>query len=190
MAKASSKKSIEILLTEVTIANAPRQKKWRKSRNLITVDLLWPRSSIAKKTSSREVNFTNNVADFTKEEWAKRILFREEVEGHTAVAVGISESLNTENIEKFLRLTAKYAFKTSADLVNKYTVGISDIATAPIDALSSIAGTYPGPTTILQGIADIPELPESGHSHTLFVKLHAPGKTEQLGELALEIRAL
>jgi hypothetical protein len=50
MAKASSKKSIEILLTEVTIANAPRQKKWRKSRNLITVDLLWPRSSIAKKT--------------------------------------------------------------------------------------------------------------------------------------------
>ena len=131
-----------------------------------------------------------SMEDFTQEEWAKRILFREEVEGHTAVAVGISESLNTENIEKFFRIAAKYAFKTSADLVNKYTVGISDIATAPIDALATIAGTYPGPTTILQGIADIPELPEPGHSHTLYGKLHAPGKTEQLGELALEIRAL
>jgi hypothetical protein len=188
MAKESKKKQIEILLKSATITKAPRQKKWRKSRNLITVDLIWPRSSIAKKTASREANFIENFADFTQEEWAKRILFREEVDAHTAVAVGISESLNTENIEKFLRLTAKYALKTSSDFVNKYTVGISDIASAPIDALATIAGTYPGPTTILQGVADIPVLPEEGRRHTLFVKLHAPGKTEQLGELELEIR--
>lgn len=190
MAKVSKKRSIEILLKSACIAKAQRQRKWKKSRNLITVNLLWPRNSIAKKTASREVNFSDNHADFMEEEWAKRILFREEIDGHTAVAVGISESLNTENIEKFLRLTAKYALRTSADLVDKYTVGISDIATAPIDALSAMAGTYPGPTTILQGIADIPVLPDPGRRHTLFVKLHAPGKTEQLGELELEIRAL
>jgi hypothetical protein len=190
MAKASKKRSIEILLKSATIAKAKSQRKWRKSRNLITVDLLWPRNSIARKTSAREANFVENFADFTQEEWAKRMLFREEVEDHTAVAVGISESLNTENIEKFFRLTAKYALKTSADFVEKYTVGISDIASAPIEALAVIAGTYPGPETILQGVADIPVLPDPGRRHTLFVKLHAPGKTEELGELELEIRAL
>ncbi len=44
----------------------------------------------------------------------------------------MSESLNTENLEKFLRLAARYALKTSADVVGGYTVGIADIATAPV----------------------------------------------------------
>lgn len=190
MKKKSVKQSVEILLKRASIKGARRQKKWLRSRNLITVDLLWPRNSIAKKTSAREIRFVKNVADFSGEEWAKRMLFREEVDGHTAVAVGVSESLNTEKLEKFLRLTAKYALNTAADFVDKYTVGISDIASAPLDALAVTAGSYPGPKTILQGVLDIPVLPASGESVEMKVSLHAPDKTEELGELILELRAL
>jgi hypothetical protein len=190
MKKKLVKTSVEVLLKSASIKKARRQKIWSKSRNLITVDMLWPRSSIAKKTSAREANFVKNEADFSNEEWAKRILFREDVEGHTALAVGISESLNTEMIEKFLRLTAKYAFKTASSLVDKYTVGISDIASAPLNELAATTGTYPGPKTILQGVVDIPEVPESGTSIEVRAPLHAPKETEVLGELVLEVISL
>ena len=165
------KQTVEFLLSRVDISGAGFQKILLKSRNLITVDLIWPRSAIARKTASREAVFAKSKADFSAEEWTKRILFREDVEGHAGVAVSVSESLNTENIEKFLRLTAKLAFKTGSDVVQKFTVWISDVASAPIDALSSMVGTYPGPKQIAQGVSDIVSLPGAGEETELQVPL-------------------
>ncbi len=85
----------------------------------------------------------------------------------------MSESLNTENLEKFLRLAARYALKTSAEVVGGYTVDLADIATAPVDALASMAGTYPGPKTIAQGVIDVTRdiLSAPGTDHLVKVPL-------------------
>ncbi len=192
---AEKKKQMEFLLVRADIKDAGFQRILSKSRNQITVDLIWPRSAIARKSASREANFTKSKADFTSEPWTKRILFREEVEGHAGIAATVSESLNSENIEKFLRLTAKYAIKTGADVVGKYTVGISDVASAPLDALAAMAGTYPGPKPIAQGVCDIPELPPAGGEAEIEIPLvrvrRLSGKvtTTPCGTLTLLMRA-
>ena len=166
-----AKQPVEILLVRADIAGAGFQKILLKSRNQITVDLIWPRSGIAKRTASREANFARSKADFAGEEWTRRVLFREEIEGHAGLAACVSESLNSENVEKFLRLAAKYALKTGADVVGKYTVGISDVASAPIDALAAMAGTYPGPKPITQGLCDLPDLPAPGGEREVEIPL-------------------
>lgn len=166
-----TKRSVEFLLVRADIKGAGLQKILLKSRNQITVDLVWPRSGIARKSVAREAKFTRSKADFTAECWTKRVLFREEIEDHAGLAVSVSEPLSTENVEKFLRLTAKYALKTGADMVEKYTVGISDIASAPIDALAAMAGTYPGPKPIAQGVCDLPALPAPGEERELEIPL-------------------
>ncbi len=140
------------------------------------------------------MNFIKSETDFTGEPWTKRILFREDIDGHCGVAVSVSESLNTENLEKFLRLAARYALKTSADVVGGYTVGIADIATAPVDALASMAGTYPGPKTIAQGVVDVTRdiLAAPGADHLIEVPLVAVKprirKGKPAGSLTLLIR--
>ncbi len=194
MAK-SEKTAVEVLLYSAKLTDAGLQKILRKSRNLLTIDLIWPRSTIAKRTASREVNFVKSEADFTAEPWTKRILFREDIDGHCGVAVSVSESLNTEKLEKFLRLAARYALKTSADVVGGYTVGIADIATAPVDALATMAGTYPGPKTIAQGIIDLTDdfLPAPGTDRVIQIPLTVVKprlkKGKPAGSLTLLIRA-
>ena len=118
-------------------------------------------------------------------------MHREDVDGHFGLAVQVSEVLDDEWFEKFLRATAKVALKEFRDVVQQYTVGISDIASAPIDALSQLEGTYPGPKTVAQGVLDVTEemLPEAGRSVMVEVPLHRPKFVKVIGQVKLELRA-
>jgi hypothetical protein len=185
------KTSIEILLVGAEIDGIKLQPKIKKTTRLVTVDLLWPRASIARKTSAREVKFSHAKANVKNEEWSKRIMFREDIDGHCGFAVSISEILDDEWIEKLLRATAKYALREFRDVVKQYTVGISDIASAPLDALSQLEGTYPGPKIALQGVFDLTEdlLPPEGKHTLIEIPLHKPKFTKTAGKLTLEITA-
>ena len=106
---AKKKTAIEVMLVSADIGGIKLQPRVVKSTRLVSVDLVWPRCTIARKTSAREVKFSRAKADMRKEEWARRILFREEVDGHCGFAVSVSEILDDEWFEKFLRATAKFA---------------------------------------------------------------------------------
>ena len=162
-----------------------------KTTRLITVDLVCPRASIAKKTAAKEVKFQKAKADVKGQCWTERVMHREDVDGHFGLAVQVSEVLDDEWFEKFLRTTAKVALKEFRDVVQQYTVGISDIASAPIDALSQLEGTYPGPKTVAQGVLDVTEemLPEAGRSVMVEVPLHRPKFVKVIGQVKLELRA-
>lgn len=185
------KTPIEVLLLSAQIDGLKLQPRIVKTTRLITIDIIWPRCTVAKKTTAREVKFSRSKANMKNEEWSRRILFREEVEGHCGFAVAISEVLDDEWIEKFMRSTARFALREFRDIIQQYTVGISDIASAPIDALAQQEGTYPGPKTVLQGVFDLTDdmLPEEGKSIVIEVPLHKPNATKTLGSVKLEIRA-
>lgn len=187
MAVTKDKRTVEVLLVSAEIRGG-LQKLLLKSRNLINVDLVWPRVGVPKKSASREAWFEKSRCDFVREDWTKRVLFREEVEGHAGLAVTISENLTDEWIEKFLRLVAKNAFKVTADMVEKYTTGVSDVAAAPFDALSAIVGTYPGPRTILEGVCDIAELPEPGQEIVVEATLRRPRARTACGKVRFLVR--
>jgi hypothetical protein len=191
MVAKKKKTAIEVLLVSAEIGGLKLQPRVVKSTRLVTVDIVWPRCTIARKTTAKEVEFSRAKADVHKQEWSRRILFREEVEGHCGFAVAVSEILDDEWFEKFIRATAKFALREFRDVLKQYTVGISDIASAPIDALAQLEGTYPGPKTVLQGILDLSDemMPDEGSSITVEVPLHRPKYTKKAGSLTLEIRA-
>ena len=49
--------------------------------------------------------------DFAAEPWAKRVLFREDIDGHTAFTVSIAEPVTLQKLHRLLQLTAKAALK-------------------------------------------------------------------------------
>jgi hypothetical protein len=186
------KASVEALLVSVEIGGLKLRPRVVKTRRLVTVEMLWPRPAIARKSSARELVFRKALADVSGEPWSRRMLLREDVEGHCGFGVTVSEVLDDEWIEKFMRATAKYALREFSSVIQQYTAGISDIAAAPMDALAQLEGTYPGPKTALQGVIDFTDamMPAKGGSCVVTVPLSKPGSEKVQGSLKLEVRRL
>ena len=191
MATKNQKVAVEVLLAGAEIGGIRLQPHLVKTTRLVTVDMICPRSSIAKKTVAKEVKFQKAKADLKGQGWTERVMHREDVDGHFGLAVQVSEVLDDEWFEKFLRATLKVALKEFRDLAQQYTVGIRDIASAPLDALAQMEGTYPGPKTVAQGVLDVTEemLPEPGKSVTVEVPLRRPKFAKTVGHVKLELRA-
>lgn len=191
MATKNAKIMVEVLLVGADLDGIKLQPHLVKTKRLVTVDMICPRAAIAKKSAAKEVKFRKSKADVRGESWTERVLHREDVDGHFGLAVQVSEILDDEWFEKFLRATAKIALKEFRNVVQQYTVGISDIASAPIDALAQMEGTYPGPRTAAQGVLDVTEamLPEPGGATVVDVALHRPRFARTVGHVKLEIRA-
>lgn len=181
------KKDIEILLVKAEITALP-ERKLRKTRNLVCADLIWPRKGIARKSAAREAVIKKGAVDFSGEEWAKRVLFREEIDGHGALAVSVTESVTVQKLKRFARLTAKYALRMGADFMEKAMVGYADIASAPIDALSTMVGEKDAPEAIAQGVLDFADLPADGEERIVEIPLKRPGEDEVIGTFTLALR--
>lgn len=187
-ASRNAKTNLEFLLVRAELKGIP-EKALLKSRNIGQVDLIWPRTTIAKKSGAREMVFKKGVCDFTSEPWTKRILFREDVEGHCGMAVSITEPVSVQKVRRFLRLTAKYALKMGADFMEKAMVGYADIASSPIDALAAMIGEKDVPKVIAQGVLDIAELPSEGEEREIAVPLIRPLTGSEIGRIVICIRA-
>jgi len=181
-----TKASIEITLVKAEITGVP-EKALLKSRNLVQVDLIWPRTGIARRSAAREVVFKHGKADFTTEPWAKRVVFREDVEGHCGLAVSVTEPVSVQKFRRFLRLTAKYALKMGADFMEKAMVGYADVASAPIDAIAAMVGEKDVPKVIAQGMLDIEALPTEGEELIVEVPLKRPLIGKGIGSLTLRL---
>jgi len=182
------KTAVEILLVKATLKGVP-EKTLLKSRNLGCVDVIWPRTGVAKKSAAREMVFKKGTVDFTGEEWTKRVLFREEIEGRCGLAVTVTEPVSIQLARRFVRLTAKYALKMGADFMEKAMVGYADIASSPLDALAQMVGEKDTPKAIAQGVVDLSELPAEGEELTIEIPLKRPLTGKTVGSLTLLIRA-
>jgi len=185
-----AKQTLEVLLVKAELTGVP-EKGLLKSRNLVAVDIIWPRAGIARKSAARQVTFTKGKASFADEPWAQRVLFREDVEDHTAFAVTVTEPVTVQKVRRFLAIAAKYALKQGADFVESAMVGYGDIASAPVDALAQMVGEKDTPQPIAQGVVDLPNdlLPAPGEAITLEVPLFRTRLTKRrTGTLTLLVR--
>ena len=181
------KKMLEVSLVRAELASLPERKLLR-SRNLVCVDMIWPRAGIARKSAAREATFRKGKVDFSTEEWAKRVVVREDVDGRTAFAVSITEPVTVQKLKRFARLTAKYALRMGADFMEKAMVGYADIASAPMDALSAMVGEKDAPEAIAQGVVDFPSLPSDNDEVFVEVPLKRPGEAKVIGVFTLAVR--
>lgn len=188
MAAKRAKANVEFLLVKAELNGIP-EKGLLKSRNIGQVDLIWPRTGVAKKSGAREMAFRRGTCDFTAEPWTKRAVFREEVEDRCGLAVSITEPVSVQKVRRFLRLTAKYALKMGADFMEKAMVGYADIASSPIDALAAMIGEKDVPKVIAQGVLDVTDLPGEGEERLVSVPLIRPLTGKPIGSLSLCLRA-
>ncbi|MBR1587269.1 MAG: hypothetical protein IJ658_02980 [Kiritimatiellae bacterium] len=182
-----AKVALEVLLVKAELKGIP-EKGLLRSRNMIQADIVWPRSSIARKSAMREAVFRKGVCDFTSEPWTKRVVFREEVEGHCGFAVSVTEPVSVQKLRRFLRLTAKYALKMGADFMEKAMVGYADIASSPIDALAAMVGEKDAPKIVAQGVLDLPDVPGAGEEREITVPLARPLTGKEIGALTVAVR--
>ena len=187
MAVKSTKKTLEFQFVSAELTGVP-EKGLLKSRNLGQVDLIWPRAGVAKKSAAREMVFKKGRADFTAEPWAKRVVFREDVEDRCGLAVSITEPVTVQKLKHYARITAKYALKMGADFLEKAMVGYADIASAPVDALAALVGEKDAPKPIAQGVTDLAEIPGDGEERLVAVPLKRPLTGKDVGTLTLLVR--
>ena len=181
------KRTVEVLLLRAELTGVPERRLLR-SRNVGVVDLVWPRAGVARKSAAREMVFRKGVADFSAEEWTKRVLFREDVDGRCGLAATITEPVSVQKARRFLRLTAKYALKMGADFMEKAMVGYADVASAPLDAFAQMIGEKDAPKAIAQGVVDVVGLPAEGTETTVTVPLKRPLTGKPIGSVTLVVR--
>ena len=181
------KTTVEITLKSLSITSLP-ERRLPISRNLLTVELIWPKAGTARKSASRQIVMKKGKADFTAEPWAKRILFREDIDGHTAFAVSLAEPVTLQKLRRLLQLTAKATLKEGADMIDAALVSYGDIAAAPVDALATMVAEKEAPRIIAQGVLDYSDLPGTGETREVTVPLERPKLGKSIGSLVLVVQ--
>ena len=95
------KTTFEITLKSLSITGIP-EKALLISRNLLTVEMIWPKAGTPRKSATRQITMKKGKVDFTVEPWAKRVLFREDIDGHTAFTVSIAEPVTLQKLRRLM----------------------------------------------------------------------------------------
>ena len=178
------KTSVEITLKSLSLSSIP-EKALLLSRNLLTVEMIWPKVGTPRKSATRQITMKKGKVDFTAEPWAKRVLFREEIDGHMAFTVSIAEPVTMQKLRRLMQLTAKAALKEGADMIDAALVSYGDIAAAPVDALATMVAEKDSPRGIVQGVLDFDDLPKAGETKEVVIPLTRPKFSKQIGTLTL-----
>ena len=181
------KTSVEITLKSLSLTSIP-EKTLLISRNLLTVEMIWPKVGTPRKSATRQITMKKGKCDFATEPWAKRVLFREDIDGHTAFTVSIAEPVTLQKLRRLLQLTAKAALKEGADVIDAALVSHGDIAAAPVDALATMVAEKDAPRIIVQGILDYDDLPAAGEEKEVVIPLTRPKRDKSVGLLTLVVR--
>ena len=181
------KTTVEITLKSLNITGIP-EKALLISRNLLTVEMIWPKAGTPRKSATRQITMKKGKVDFTTEPWAKRVLFREDIDGHTAFTVSIAEPVTLQKLRRLLQLTAKAALKEGADMIDAALVSYGDIAAAPVDALATMVAEKDAPRIIVQGVLDYDDLPAAGETKEVVIPLTRPKFSKTIGSLTLVVK--
>ena len=181
------KTTVEITLKSLSLSGIP-EKALLISRNLLTVEMIWPKVGTPRKSATRQITMKKGKVDFTAEPWAKRVLFREDIDGHTAFTVSIAEPVTLQKLRRLLQLTAKAALKEGADMIDAALVSYGDIAAAPVDALATMVAEKDAPKIIVQGVLDWDDLPKAGETKEVVIPLTRPKLGKAVGSLTLLVQ--
>lgn len=151
---ALAKRTLEISVQEINVP-VTGSGLLDKSSHLLSAELIWPRVGIAQKASSQPCQLQKGSADFAKANWGNRILFKENVEGKFALRVSLTEVLDDEELEKFLRSFSGASLAFGADMLAPLYPPFGKLIAAPIDYIAKDIEKYPGPTRLVEGLVEL-----------------------------------
>ena len=147
------KREIEVCLEKIEIPLI-EGKVLDHSSHLVGLDLIWPRAIIACRSGEQSCRLERGFKDFSRENWGRRILVREDVEGMFAIRLSLSEDLGDEGIEKFFRFWGGMAIGMGAKAIESAVPVAGKLVAAPIEYAGNQIAKYPGPETEVEGLGE------------------------------------
>jgi hypothetical protein len=187
---ATARKEVEITLHSITIPETASGLDTETS-HLLSADLIWPRVGVAQKSATQTCTLKEGAADLETVNWGKRILFKETVEGRFALALTLTESLDDEDLEQFFRFCAGAFLSIGAGMVESSFKPVGKLAAAPLDYAAKNVGKYPGPTLLVEGLAELDsaDFPESGGVRLLTLRMTAARRLMNISSRTVNGRA-
>ena len=172
-----TKREVEITLEAINVP-VLEIKTGAETSHVVGVELIWPRTGIAKKSGEQSCRLVNGQGAFAGLNWGRRILIRESVEGRFALRMTLTEDLDDEEMEKFLRFCSGVVIAFAADAVEDVAPAAGKIASSPFDYLAKNIAKYPGAKIVAEGMAEMnaEELPAPGGEKRLTLQMFAAKK--------------
>lgn len=146
---------LEVLLRDVQVETTG--KRGRGEKHLIAATLVHPRPSIVEKSAVRAVALENGIAALSKEGWSDRILFKEVVQGPTAIRVEVSEAVSDSEMAKLGSIVADTALDFAEDSASELTqsIWLGGMIGVSLEYLGKALSSKDGPRCIGSGIVEL-----------------------------------
>lgn len=162
--KSLPKPDLEFCLERLEI---PVRRHIIASTHILNASLIWPRTGIAKRTSSCEARLERGVCDKAGAPWHERILLQESCEGRFALSVDMTVSVTRTQLRTWRRMIAGYIVKSAGELADNFGGFAGEVAEAPLKVLAKELQTNKDPELYATGTIDLNasdyvEIPEGG----------------------------
>ncbi len=154
------RKDLEVTLLGLAVPSLQSQ---NSSHHLLTVNLLWPRVTVAGKSTEKEIELCAGQVDWQAADWCRKILFKESVDNTFGLEFSLTTAMSRLQIQKFSRFMAGNIVKMSADVVDD-AFPAGDLAALPLLYASKNLLQAQKPASIVRGTCTIvvEEIPDEG----------------------------
>lgn len=154
---ATPKKDLEIFIDGISLSKAVFP---GETRRLADFKLLYPRLSIAQKTSSKTIVLVDGAwPKLAQRRWTDTIVFKESVQGNFGIEISVSEPVSEKDLENAAASSAATMLKLFGDLAAD-AVGIKALGgfmELPASALAkALTGSSYSAKVAASGSIDIP----------------------------------
>jgi hypothetical protein len=172
---AEPKRDVEITLAELKLSgDVPLPKS---TRHLADFQLVWPRVTIAKKTTSLTLPLAKGAWSGEGRPWTRRVLFKETVQGSFGIEVTLGQALTDSMVAELAAYMAGTLVKEVGGVVADAVAapGAGAFAQIPFTALSRLVSKEKNAAILATGVADVEtsSLPAAGETLEVVVPLVA-----------------
>ena len=154
MAVKSTKQNLLFTLDRIEM---PSRQGKGTVRHLLTAELVWPRTTVAKRSSVLNVPLVNGVCDTSVWSLTNRLVFKEPCEHLFGLRVSVSEPVTRTSARKFIRYLAGHAVAEAGDAAGELVPGKLDdeLVSLPFAYLSKQLLGNCDPDLLAEGCADL-----------------------------------
>lgn len=161
MAK-SNKLNLLITLENVIL---PSRQTSGNTKHILTLDLIWPRTTIAKRSSVLTIPLIQGACDTAHWSLTNKLCFKETCEFLFGIRASVTEPITRTNGKKLLRYLAGHAIDEAGDAIGTVVPGklADDVAALPFTYLAKQILGNNSPDLIAEGCLDLnaAEIPET-----------------------------